>query len=147
MSEATRSKGLRIGNGAVVIPAEALEWQFVRSSGPGGQHVNRTSSKAILRFDARHTPHLPEAVRGRLLERERSRLTRDGAIVITSQRHRDQPQNVADCLAKLSGMIERALAPPKVRRRTKKPRSAVKKRIEGKRRRAETKRLRGRPQE
>ena len=49
MTAATRTKGLRVGNGAVVIPANALEWQFVRSSGPGGQHVNRTSSKAILR--------------------------------------------------------------------------------------------------
>jgi len=131
----------------IVIPATALDWQFVRSSGPGGQHVNRTSSKAILRFDARHSPHLPEAVRGRLLEREKSRLTRDGALVISSQRHRDQPQNVADCLTKLSAIIERALVPPKPRRKTKKPRSAVAKRIEGKRRRSETKRLRGRPQE
>lgn len=147
MTAATRTRGLRVGNGAVVIPADAIEWQFVRSSGPGGQHVNRTSSKAILRFDARHSPHLSEAVRGRLLEREKARLTRDGALVISSQRHRDQPQNVADCLTKLSAIIERALVPPKPRRKTKKPRSAVAKRIEGKRRRSETKRLRGRPQE
>ena len=147
MTTATRTRGLRVGNGAVVIPADAIEWQFVRSSGPGGQHVNRTSSKAILRFDARHSPHLPEAIRSRLLEREKARLTKDGALVIASQRHRDQAQNVADCLTKLSAIIERALVPPKPRRKTKKPRSAVVKRIEGKRRRSETKRLRGRPQE
>ena len=61
----TRDKPLQIGGGKVVIPPEALEWQFARSSGPGGQHVNRTSSKALLRFDARHTPHLPEAMRRR----------------------------------------------------------------------------------
>jgi ribosome-associated protein len=140
-------KEIRAGGGAVTIPAEALEWQFVRSSGPGGQHVNRTSSKAVLRFDARHSPHLPEDVRRRLLERERPRLTRNGFLVITSQRHRDQPKNVADCLAKLSVMIERALVVPKVRRRTRTPRAVVARRLEGKRRRSATKRLRGRPQE
>ena len=116
-----------------------------RSSGPGGQHVNRTSSKAVLRFDARHSPHLPEAVRHRLLDRERARLTKEGVLVISSQRHRDQRQNIADCLAKLSALVERALLPPKVRRKTKTPRSVIAKRLEGKRRRAETKRLRGRP--
>jgi ribosome-associated protein len=140
-------KEIRAGGGAVTIPAEALEWQFVRSSGPGGQHVNRTSSKAVLRFDARHSPHLPEDVRRRLLERERPRLTRNGFLVITSQRHRDQPKNVADCLAKLSVMIERALVVPKVRRRSRTPRAVVARRLEGKRRRSATKRLRGRPQE
>jgi len=143
----TRDKPLQIGGGKVVIPPEALEWQFARSSGPGGQHVNRTSSKAVLRFDARHSPHLPEDVRRRLLERERPRLTRNGFLVITSQRHRDQPKNVADCLAKLSVMIERALVVPKVRRRTRTPRAVVARRLEGKRRRSATKRLRGRPQE
>lgn len=143
----TKPKEIRIGDGAVVIPAEALEWQFVRSSGPGGQHVNRTSSKAVLRFVARHSPHLPEAVRRRLLEREQARITRDGALIITSQRHRDQPQNIADCLAKLSAIIERAFVPPKVRRRTKTPRSMIAKRLEGKRHRSATKRLRRRPAE
>ncbi len=140
-------KEIRLGNGRIVIPAEALEWQFVRSSGPGGQHVNRTSSKAVLRFDARHSPHLPEDVRHRLLVAEKSRLTRTGMVVITSQRHRDQPKNIADCLAKLSAIIGRALVPPKVRRRTKMPRSVTAKRLEGKRHRAKTKRLRGRPAE
>ncbi|MFM8494044.1 MAG: alternative ribosome rescue aminoacyl-tRNA hydrolase ArfB [Planctomycetia bacterium] len=135
-------KEVRVGR--VVIPAAALEWQFVRSSGPGGQHVNRTSSKAVLRFDAAHSPHLPDDVRSRLIQREKARLTRDGALVITSQRHRDQPRNVADCLAKLSEIVARSLVAPKKRRPTKTPRSVVKKRLEGKRRRSETKRLRGR---
>jgi ribosome-associated protein len=135
-------KEVRVGR--VVIPAAALEWQFVRSSGPGGQHVNRTASKAVLRYDVRRATHLPADVRLRLIARERARLTRDGALVITSQRHRDQPQNIADCLAKLSAIVERALVAPKVRRPTKAPRSVAKKRLEGKRRRSETKRLRGR---
>ena len=137
-----QEKEVRVGR--VVIPAAALEWQFVRSSGPGGQHVNRTSTKAVLRFDARHSPHLPEDVRSRLLEREQAQLTRDGALVITSQRHRDQPRNIADCLAKLSAIVARALEVPKKRRPTKTPRSVVKKRLAGKRHRSETKRLRGR---
>jgi ribosome-associated protein len=143
----TRPKEIRIGDGAIVIPAEALQWHFVRSSGPGGQHVNRTSSKAVLRFAARHTPHLPDAVRRRLVQREQARLTVHGDIVITSQRHREQPKNIADCLAKLTAIIERASIPPNVRKRTKKPRSAVAKRLDGKRIRADTKRLRSRPQE
>jgi ribosome-associated protein len=142
-----RERGIRAGGGAITIPADAIEWQFVRSSGPGGQHVNRTSSKAVLRFDARRSPHLPEDVRRRLLEREKPRLTRDGFLVITSQRHRDQPKNVADCLAKLSALIERAVVVPKVRRRTKTPRGAMARRLDEKRRRSATKRLRGRPQD
>ena len=137
-----QEKEVRVGR--VVIPAAGLEWQFVRSSGPGGQHVNRTSSKAVLRFDARHSPYLPEDVRSRLLEHERPRLTREGALLITSQKHRDQPRNIADCLAKLSAIVARALVAPKKRRPTKTPRSVVKKRLAGKRHRSETKRLRGR---
>ncbi|NBW86499.1 MAG: hypothetical protein EBR23_06645, partial [Planctomycetia bacterium] len=76
----TSAKQIRVGDGhrEVVIPAQALEWQFARSGGPGGQHVNRTSSKAQLRFDLLHCPHLPEDVRQRVLARERPRLTGDG---------------------------------------------------------------------
>ena len=142
-----REKEIRIGDGTLVIPAAELEWQFVRSSGPGGQHVNRTSSKAILRFDARHSPSLPEPIRRRLLLQVAARLTHEGHLVITSQRFRDQPQNVADCLAKLSALVERALRPPTVRKRTKVPRSAVARRLEGKRQRGATKAMRRRPAE
>ena len=143
----TRDKPLQIGGGKVVIPPEALEWQFARSSGPGGQHVNRTSSKALLRFDARHTPHLPEAMRRRLLALVGPQLTREGSLIITSQRHRDQPPNVADCLEKLSALLEQALIVPRIRRRTRTPRSAIAKRLEGKRLRSKTKSLRGQPAE
>ena len=143
-----QSRGIRVGDAVreIVIPAGALDWQFVRSSGPGGQHVNRTSSKAILRFDAARSPHLPLDVRQRLLARERSRLTDDGWLIIVSQAHREQPRNAADCLAKLSNMLERALVPPKIRRRTKTPRAAVARRLEAKQRRSRTKQLRSRPE-
>lgn len=129
----------------ILIPAAALDWQFARSSGPGGQHVNRTSSKAILRFDLRHTPHLPGDVRQRMLVALRPRLTNDGALLIASQRHRDRGRNIADCRDKLVALIERAIVPPTVRRRTKTPRSAIATRLEGKKRRSVTKRLRRLP--
>lgn len=144
-----RVSDIRVSAGGreVVIPAETLQWQFVRSSGPGGQHVNRTSSKAVLRFDVRHCPHLPDDVRQRLLARERSRLTRDGAILIVSQRHRDQPGNVADCVSKLSDLVARVLVPPKARRKTRRPRSAVADRLQSKKRRSQRKQLRRPPPE
>jgi ribosome-associated protein len=145
----TRRRPLVIGTGPgrIVIPPEAIEWQFARSAGPGGQHVNRTSSKAVLRFDAFGCPMLPEAVRHRLLAREASRLTTDGSLVIASQRHREQPRNVADCLAKLSAIIERAVTPPKTRRATRVPRAARAARLDAKKRRGATKRLRQRPED
>lgn len=133
------------GSGRIVIPAEFLQWQFARSAGPGGQHVNRTATKAVLRFDAAGCTHLPPDVRQRLLVREAARLTRDGELVIASQRHREQPRNVADCLAKLAAAIERAARPPKVRRATRVPRSAKAARLQAKKRRGDTKRLRRAP--
>lgn len=144
-----RQRQLVIGTGPqrIVIPPEALEWQFARSAGPGGQHVNRTSSKAVLRFQASRCPALPEDIRQRLLARERSRLTIDGDLLISSQRHREQPRNVADCLAKLSALIERAILPPKKRRPTRIPRSAKAARLEAKKRRGSTKQLRQKPTE
>lgn len=142
-----RTVTIEAGGRKVAIPADALDWQFARSAGPGGQHVNRTSSKAVLRFQASRCPFLPEDVRQRLLARERSRLTLDGDLVITSQRHREQPRNVADCLAKLSALIERALLPPKVRRPTRVSRAAKAARLESKKRRGATKRLRQKPVE
>jgi ribosome-associated protein len=145
----SRQRQLVIGTGPrrIVIPPEALEWQFARSAGPGGQHVNRTSSKAVLRFDVVGCPQLPEAVRQRLLTRERSRITVDGGLVIASQRHREQPRNVADCLAKLSAIIERAATPPKPRKATRVPRAARAARLEAKKRRGTTKQLRRSPED
>jgi len=138
-----------IGSGVarIVIPADAIHWQFARSSGPGGQHVNRTSSKAVLRFRPATCPGLPEPVRQRLLARERSRLTAEGELVIASQRHREQGRNVADCRAKLSTMIERAAVPPKTRRATRISRAARAARLDAKKRRGTTKRLRRPPDE
>jgi len=145
----TRHRPLVIGAGAtrLVIPANALTWQFACSSGPGGQHVNRTSSKAVLRFHPASCPGLPEQVRQQLLAQVRSRLTAEGDLVIASQRHREQGRNVADCRAKLSALIERAAVPPKTRRATRVSRAARAARLDAKKRRGTTKQLRRPPKD
>jgi len=134
-----------IGGRTIVIPAECLEWQFARSSGPGGQHVNRTSSKAILRFDLTRSPHLPDDVRRRMLAAVASRLAGDGTLLLTSQRHRERGRNVADCRAKLAVLVARCLAPPPVRRPTRRPRAAVERRLVAKKHRGRTKATRKPP--
>jgi ribosome-associated protein len=115
---------------------------FVRSSGPGGQNVNKVASAVQLRFDARRSPSLPEDVRGRLERLAGSRLTRDGVIVITAQRHRTQARNREDALARLLDLIRRAAQPPLKRRKTRPPAAARERRIESKKRRGGIKRLR-----
>jgi ribosome-associated protein len=115
---------------------------FVRASGPGGQNVNKVASAVQLRFDARRSPSLPAGVRSRLERLAGSRLTRDGVIVITAQRHRAQARNRQDALARLLDLIRRAAHPPPKRRVTKPPRAARERRIESKKRRAGIKRLR-----
>lgn len=126
----------------VCIPATDMGWQFARSAGPGGQHVNRTSSKAMLRFDARHCTSLPEDVRRRLLTMVRSRITAEGILVIASQRHREQGRNVADCVEKLTALLAKAMRPPEPRRPTRVPRSSKVARLDAKKRRSATKQLR-----
>ena len=125
---------IRVSSGAFTIPPEEIAWQFARSGGPGGQHVNKTSSKATLRFDVIGSRSLPDEVRGRLLAQCGGRLTRSGELVISSQRHRDQPRNVTDCVAKFTELLERAAARPKRRRKTRVPRAAVARRREEKKR-------------
>lgn len=126
----------------VVISPTDLHWQFARSAGPGGQHVNRTSSKAMLRFNVMGCPALPDDVRHRLVANVRPRLTADGELVITSQRHREQGRNVSDCLEKLATLVQKAMRPPEVRRPTRVPRSSKAARLDAKKRRAATKQLR-----
>jgi len=136
---------ISVAGRTVVIPADSLTWQFARSSGPGGQHVNRTSSKAVLRFDLRHSPHLPEDVRRRMLTAVGPRLTGDGAILITSQRHRERGRNMNDCRTKLVQLVARCLTPPTVRRPTRRPRAAVERRLVAKKHRGRTKDMRKSP--
>jgi ribosome-associated protein len=126
----------------VVIPPSDISWQFARSAGPGGQHVNRTSSKAMLRFDVSGCTALPDDVRHRLVANVKPRLTAEGELVITSQRHREQGRNIDDCLEKLAALVEKAMRPPERRRPTRVPRSSKAARLDAKKRRSATKQRR-----
>jgi ribosome-associated protein len=127
----------------LAIDESELEITFVRSSGPGGQNVNKVATAAQLRFDAAHSRSLPDDVRSRLIARAGSRLTRDGELIITARRFRTQERNRADAIARLVEMIRSAATPPKRRRKTKTPRAAKARRVDAKRRRSATKRMRG----
>jgi len=125
------------------IDESELEITFVRSSGPGGQNVNKVATAAQLRFDAAHSRSLPPDVRARLISRAGSRITRDGVLIITARRFRTQERNRADAIDRLVEMIRTAATPPKHRRKTKTSRAAKARRVDEKRRRSVTKRLRG----
>jgi ribosome-associated protein len=126
--------------------AEAeLQWSFVRSSGPGGQNVNKVASKAVLRWDAVHSPSLPPEVKDRLRAQQRRRITTAGELIITSQRYRDQERNRQDCIQKLQEMVRLAATAPKPRKPKKISRGAREARLRAKRYRAATKSARRRP--
>lgn len=115
---------------------------FVRASGPGGQNVNKLSTAVQLRFDVRHSPSLPNDVRARLERLAGSRLTRDGVLVITAQRHRTQARNRQDALDRLIELIRRAAIAPVKRRPTRPTAGSRERRIESKKRQGNVKRLR-----
>ncbi|MGI8980340.1 MAG: alternative ribosome rescue aminoacyl-tRNA hydrolase ArfB [Pirellulaceae bacterium] len=123
----------------LTIPDDDLRFRFSRSSGPGGQNVNKVSSKATLHFSVRNSPSLPPGVRARFVEKFGSRLTNDGDVVITSQESRDQPKNIESCLEKLRLMILEVLHPPKKRRATKPSKGSKIRRVEAKKRRSQVK--------
>lgn len=120
-----------------------LDESFVRSSGPGGQNVNKVSSAVQLRFDVRRSPSLPNDVALRLMKLAGSRLTKDGVIVIIAQSHRDQIRNRADARERLFDLIRQAAVRPVPRRATKVPKAQKRKRVEGKKHRGQVKNLRG----
>jgi ribosome-associated protein len=128
----------------ISIDDSELEESFVRSSGPGGQNVNKVSSAVQLRFDARHSPSLPNDVAIRLMKLAGHRLTKDGVIVIVAQEHRDQTRNRAEARERLFDLIRQAAVRPTVRRATKVPKSAKRERLESKKRRSGIKSLRQR---
>ena len=131
---------------SISIDENELEEQFIRASGPGGQNVNKLASAVQLRFDARHTPNLPGDVRARLERLAGRKLTLEGVIVITAQRHRSQERNRADARERLVALIRAAAVPPVPRRPTKPSRAERERRIESKKHRATIKReRRGRP--
>ncbi len=126
----------------ISIDEREIAENFVRASGPGGQNVNKLSTAVQLRFDVRHSRSLPDDVAARLERLAGSRLTREGTLVITAQRHRTQARNRQDALDRLIELIRRAAIPPVKRRPTRPTAAARERRIEGKKHRGMVKGLR-----
>jgi ribosome-associated protein len=126
------------------IGTDEIREDFIRSSGPGGQNVNKVSTAALLRFDARHSPSLPPDVRSRLERLAGGRLTGDGVVVIRAQRYRTQQRNRQDALERLVALIRAAAVKPKTRRKSQAPVKAKQERLRAKKRLGERKRLRAR---
>ena len=136
--------GLFIKRG-LIIPEAELEESFIRSSGPGGQNVNKVASAVKLRFDVSKSASLPEPVKARLLALSDSRLDTAGVLTITAQRFREQARNRADARARLAELVLAATRPPKPRLATKPSRAAKARRTDAKTRRGRIKEKRGRP--
>jgi ribosome-associated protein len=136
-------RGLHIAPG-VEVGADELEEQFIRSSGPGGQNVNKVATAVQLRFDAANAPGLPERVRERALKLAGQRATKDGVIVIEASRFRTQEQNRADARARLAALLAKAAEPPpKPRKKTRPSKGAVERRLKEKAGRSGIKKMRG----
>ena len=126
----------------IEIPDEELEWKFVRSSGPGGQNVNKVSSAVQLRFLLPRNTSLPGAVRWRLRRLAGRKLVDDGSILIAARSERSQEQNRRAALGRLEAMIREALIEPKIRRKTRPTLASRERRIDTKKKRGNTKRQR-----
>ena len=127
---------------SISIDESEIEESFVRSSGPGGQNVNKLSTAVQLRFDVRRSPSLPNDVAVRLMRLAGKRMTKDGVLVLIAQNHRTQERNRAEALERLVELIQQAAVKPIPRRATKPTKASKERRIEGKKRRSGIKNLR-----
>jgi len=126
----------------VSIPLTEIAISFSRSSGPGGQHVNKTSTQAELTFDLEHSPSIPESDRVWLRKQLASKLDSAGVLRVTSQEYRSQLRNKNAAIDKLQSMLQAAMLRPKKRKRTKPSRAAVERRLSSKKKSGEKKKLR-----
>jgi ribosome-associated protein len=136
---------VRIRRG-VTIPEHELEVSFARSGGPGGQHVNTSSTKVELRFDVSGSPSLTDEQKARIADELGNRMTKDGVLVLTSSEHKSQTRNREAVRARFATLLGGALAPTRRRKKTRPSRAAKERRLEAKRKRSEKKALRRPPE-
>ena len=127
----------------ITIADEEFEWKFIRSSGPGGQNVNKVASAVQLRFLLPHNTSLPVAARNRLRRIAGQKINDDGTILISARSERSQEQNRRDALDRLAELIRAALIEPKIRKKTRPTKASKERRIDTKKRRGTTKQGRG----
>jgi ribosome-associated protein len=129
----------------ISIPRREIQFSFVRSSGPGGQNVNKVASKAVLRWQIGSSSSIGDDLRARLVARLGRRVNDRGELVLASQRFRDQAKNVEDCLQKFRALLAAAAATRKKRKKTRLPKSAREARLKQKRTTSEKKQYRRKP--
>ena len=128
------------------ISCGEFDWGVARSSGPGGQNVNKVNSKVMLRWPLLTSEGLPPDVRDRFVAAYKRRMTTEGELVLSSERFRDQPKNVTDCLEKLRELLQSVATAPKPRRPSKPTKASKRRRVEAKRQRTSVKQSRQQPQ-
>jgi ribosome-associated protein len=134
-------------NSRITIPRSELRFTFVRSSGPGGQNVNKVASKAVLRWSVRNSSAVSDEQRERIARRLLRRINDRGELILTSQRYRDQAKNIDDCLNKLQSLVASAVVPPRPRKKTRPSKAARETRLRDKRAAAEKKQRRRQPRD
>jgi len=127
------------------VPEGELSWSFARSSGPGGQNVNKVNSKAVLRWDVSRSPSISPGVKERFLAQFKTRITTGGELVLHGERYRDAPKNQQDLRERLQEMLTSVAAPPKIRRPRKVSRAAKQRRLDAKKQQSDKKRGRTPP--
>ena len=134
-------------NEKIAIRIAEFDFSFARSPGPGGQNVNKVNSKAVLKWSVADNRSLPDPVKARFQKRYSRRINKEGFLILTSHRYRDQGRNIADCLSKLRELILEVLPEPVIRKKKKVSAGAKRRRVESKRRNSDKKQSRRSPRD